>query len=486
MGAPPLQFAICCLLFAIILMTLPAFDPDTPLPPEPDVSSLLLEIRRSLDDPSRRLLVLDDDPTGVQTMQNIEILTAWEPNLIDSTLREQPRILYLLTNSRALDEQAAVKLTASVVALLRSAALKNQIRFSPISRSDSTLRGHYPAELGPLVDLLSTPQDGHLIVPAYPEAGRIVLDGCHFVYDHSSHRYVPVTETDFSKDPTFGFSHYRLAEWVEEKSKGAWKANQVLSIHLKMLRQGGPDEVASLLLQAEQNVPIVVDTVTDTDLIVLSAGLLRAEDAGKRFLCRTAAPFVRSRLGELPASTLDPGVVGSGPGLVLVGSYVKRSSEQLNEARTLSNVESIELLVDRLFEPTEAERHLAGLVEAIESSLAAQKTALVFTSRGLVSQRGQLNHVQISAIVSDALSSIPAKLKQPPTWLIAKGGITSNDILTKGLKAKRARVLGQISSGVSALRLGPESACPGLPFIVFPGNVGGPSTLADLIRSLDR
>jgi uncharacterized protein YgbK (DUF1537 family) len=467
-------------------MSLPAFDRDTPLPPEPDVTSLLLEIRHSLDDLASRVLVLDDDPTGIQTMQNIEILTTWEPDLVDRTLREQPRILYLLTNSRALDEPAAVKLTASVVAVLRSAAQKNQIRFSPISRSDSTLRGHYPAELGPFVDLLSQPPDGHLIVPAYPEGGRIVFNGCHFVYDHASRRYLPVTETDFSKDPTFGFSHYRLSEWVEEKSKGAWKASQVLSIPLSMLRQGGPDEVASLLLRAEHNVPIVVDTVTDADLVVLSAGLLRAENAGKRFLCRTAAPFVRSRLGELPGANLDPSVIGSGPGLVLVGSYVQRSTEQLAQARALPNVDSIELLVDRLFEQADAGRHLMGVVEAIESSLAAKRTALVFTSRGLVSHRGQLNHVQISAIVSEALSSIPTKLTQPPTWLVAKGGITSNDVLTKGLKAKRALVLGQVASGVSALKLGPESASPGLPFIVFPGNVGGPSTLADVITNLSR
>lgn len=464
--------------------SLPAFDPGGRLPPEPSVEPFLLEIRRSLEDPRNRILVLDDDPTGVQTMRDIEILTTWEPDLVERTLGEQLRILYLLTNSRALDESTAVKLTASVVAVLRSAALKNQIRFSPISRSDSTLRGHYPAELGPFVDLLPRPPDGHLIVPAYPEGGRIVFDGCHFVYDHSSRRYVPVTETDFSRDPTFGFSHYRLSEWVEEKSKGAWKSSQVLSVPLKMLREGGPDEVAALLMRAEHNVPIVVDTVTDSDLVVLSAGLLRAENAGKRFLCRTAAPFVRSRLGELPATILDAGAIGFGPGLVLVGSYVQRSSEQLAQARSLSNVDSIELLVERLFEPVEAERHLTGLVEAIESSLASQKTALVFTSRGLVSQRGQLSHVQISAIVSDALSSIPTKLSRPPRWLIAKGGITSNDVLTKGLKAKRARVLGQVASGVSALKLGPESACPGLPFIVFPGNVGGPSTLADLIRSL--
>ena len=469
-------------------MTLPvnllASELGGPLPPEPNVESLISEIRRSLEDPGTRLLVLDDDPTGVQTMQNIEILTAWEPELIDRTLREQSRLLYLLTNSRALDEASAVKLTASVVDVLRAAAEKNQIRFSPISRGDSTLRGHYPAELGPLTELLPDPPHGHLIVPAYPEGGRIVMNGCHFVFDHSKGRYVPVTETDFSKDPTFGFSRYRLAEWVEEKSKGAWKASQVLTISLKTLRQGGPDEVATLLDKAQNNVPIVVDTVSDTDLVVLSAGLLRAEATGKRFLCRTAAPFVRSRLGELPAAILDPDMIGSGPGLVLVGSYVQRTSEQLAAARALPNVDSIELLVDRLFEPAEAESHLAALTEAIESTLAAQRTALVFTTRELVSRRGELNHVRISAIISDALSGIPTRLSRQPTWLVAKGGITSNDVLTKGLKAKRARVLGQVASGVSALRLGPESAYPGLTFIVFPGNVGGPSTLAEVVRTL--
>ena len=469
-------------------MTLPAnllaSELERSLPAEPNVESLVSEIRRSVDDPASRLLVLDDDPTGVQTMQNIEIVTAWEPDLIERTLREQSRLLYVLTNSRALDEDTAVKLTASAVAVLRSAAEKSRIRFFPISRSDSTLRGHYPAELGPIAKLLPEAPDGHLIVPAYPEGGRIVLDGCHFVYDHSKGRYVPVTETDFSKDPTFGFSHYRLAEWVEEKSKGAWKASQVLEIPLKMLRQGGPDEVAAQLLAAQNNVPIVVDTVTDTDLILLSAGLLRAEATGKKFLCRTAAPFVRSRLGELPAAILDPTAIGSGPGLVLVGSYVQRTSQQLAAARALPDVDSVELLVDRLFDPTDAERHLREVIEAIESILATKRTALVFTSRGLVSRRGELSHVHISAIISDALSAIPTRLSRQPAWLVAKGGITSNDVLTKGLKAKRARVLGQVASGVSALRLGPESAYPGLPFIVFPGNVGGPSTLAELIQRL--
>src|SRR5258708_17340949 len=113
-------------------MTLPAnllaSELGGPLPPEPNVESLISEIRRSLEDPAGRLLVLDDDPTGVQTMQNIEILTAWEPELIDRTLREQSRLLYVLTNSRALDEAAAVQLTPSALPALRASAARNRVR----------------------------------------------------------------------------------------------------------------------------------------------------------------------------------------------------------------------------------------------------------------------------------------------------------------------------------------------------------------------
>jgi hypothetical protein len=49
---------------------------------------------------------------------------------------------------------------------------------------------------------------------------------------------------------------------------------------------------------------------------------------------------------------------------------------------------------------------------------------------------------------------------------------------------RRAQVLGQIVPGVPVWRLGPESKYPGLPYVVFPGNAGGPDALASVIRVL--
>jgi len=70
-----------------------------------------------------------------------------------------------------------------------------------ISRSDSTLRGHYPWELDPLVSL-AKPRGihGHLIVPAFPPEGRITLDALHYVFEDG--RFIPVAQTDYAQDPT--------------------------------------------------------------------------------------------------------------------------------------------------------------------------------------------------------------------------------------------------------------------------------------------
>jgi uncharacterized protein YgbK (DUF1537 family) len=71
-----------------------------------------------------------------------------------------------------------------------------------------------------------------------------------------------------------------------------------------------------------------------------------------------------------------------------------------------------------------------------------------------------------------------------PRYLVAKGGITSSDIATQGLGVRRALVLGQILPGVPVWQLGPETRHPALVYIVFPGNVGGPQALAEIVTTL--
>ena len=93
--------------------------------------------------------------------------------------------------------------------------------------------------------------------------------------------------------------------------------------------------------------------------------------------------------------------------------------------------------------------------------------------------------LDIGAKVSDALVEIVRQLEVRPRYLIAKGGITSSDLATRGLGVKRAMVLGQILPGVPVWELGAETKFPGLPYVVFPGNVGGPDALAEAVNKFN-
>lgn len=452
------------------------------LPAEPDVTGLLAELRGAAQG-GRKLVVLDDDPTGTQTVHGVDVLTTWtEADLTDAALAPES-LFYILTNSRALARAEAAQLTGTLSERLSQVQRVTGRSLDIISRSDSTLRGHYPAELLPLARFKKP--HGHLIVPAFPEGGRITVAGVHYVLTGDT--YKPVTETDFSRDPTFAYRHAYLPAWVEEKTAGAWRREDVLHVSIDDLRTGGPDAVKTVLMRAEGNRPVVSDAVTYADLSVLAAGLGLAEREGKRFLARTAASFVRVRggLSEKPLLTrADLGLNSGSGGLVLVGSYVALSAQQLAAAVGLENVDSRQLSVEALLEHGQPARVGAALARWADGVMASRRTALVYTSRDLIKEQAGRTHVQIAALISEALSGVPQFLTQPPAWIIAKGGITSSDVATRGLGVRKARVLGQIKAGIPTWRLGEETRFPGVPYLVFPGNVGTPETLAELITLL--
>jgi len=456
------------------------------LPPEPPVGALWAEIQERVSRSPRRVIVLDDDPTGVQTVHDVDVLTTWNPGDLFAALRGAHSLFYVLTNSRALGRKAAADLAEEIVDNVQEAGAGVEV--DVISRGDSTLRGHYPWELEALTRLFgSDGPHGHLIVPAFPEGGRITVDAIHYVEEDGV--FIPVAGTDFASDPSFGFTSSFLPEWVEEKTNARWRAGDVLHVPLTLLRLGDADRVAALLARARHNQPVVVDVVSYSDLIVLVAGLLRAEDRGFRFLARTAASFVKVRGGIsdrpflTPAELLPQGTGGGG--LVLVGSYVKRTSEQLSRAMELPHVSARELEVYPVMK--EGSGRLAKEFAAwADDELSRGQIPLIYTSRDLLEHHDQdmHDHVTIAARVSTALSSIPAALCHVPAWIVAKGGITSSDVATQGLAVRRARVLGQISTGIPVWRLGEESCFPGMTYVIFPGNVGGPNTLADVINIL--
>ena len=82
------------------------------------------------------------------------------------------------------------------------------------------------------------------------------------------------------------------------------------------------------------------------------------------------------------------------------------------------------------------------------------------------------------------LVEVVQEIATKPRFLVAKGGITSSDLATRGLGVKRAIVRGQVHPGVPVWELGRESRFPGLTYVVFPGNVGNDAALTSVVQRL--
>jgi uncharacterized protein YgbK (DUF1537 family) len=457
------------------------------LVPEYADGAISERLRSALAASRRTVVALDDDPTGVQTVHDAPVLARWSVDDLASVLAERLPLVFILTNSRSLNEADAVRLNRQIVANLLTAAARTGTGFVVASRSDSTLRGHFPAETDAIAAALGG-VDGVLLIPAFFEGGRITLDDVHWVRD--GERWVPAAETEFARDPTFGYAASDLKAWAAEKSGGRVAAEDVVSIGIDDIRRGGPERVTRVLESVTGGGLVVVNAASYRDLDVVVLGLLAAEAAGKRFVYRTGASFVRARaaIGERPLLTRGE-LVGDGPaplpGLVVVGSHVRKSSEQLARLLAEKGVVGVELDVAEIL--ASAERRSKALAEAraaLAAALARGETPVLFTSRSVLKSDGAAAQLEVSRAVSAALVEIVRGLDQRPRWIVAKGGITSSDVGTEGLGVRRALVLGQIQPGIPVWRLGPEARFPGLSYVVFPGNVGAPETLTEVVNLL--
>ena len=76
------------------------------------------------------------------------------------------------------------------------------------------------------------------------------------------------------------------------------------------------------------------------------------------------------------------------------------------------------------------------------------------------------------------------RLSVEPSFVVAKGGITSADVGVKALAIRKARVAGQIQPGVPVWIADETSKFPDIPYVIFPGNVGDDETLYNAVKTL--
>ena len=173
-----------------------------------------------------------------------------------------------------------------------------------VSRSDSTLRGHVMAEVDALsatVAQRDRPVDAVLFAPAFIEAGRVTVGDVH--WSRVAGEWIPVGETEFAQDATFGYHSSNLRDFVAEVSGGRITRDEVLSISLDDIRVGGPDHVRALIASARGGAFVVVNALDYADLECVARAAFECRDAGQSLIFRVGPSMVRALDGQDP---LDP------------------------------------------------------------------------------------------------------------------------------------------------------------------------------------
>jgi len=441
----------------------------------------------------KKIIVLDDDPTGIQTVHSIPVYTSWDLSTLRQIMKDQHKVIYLLTNSRALTSVKTQRLHKQLARDLKQIALEEEEKFLLISRSDSTLRGHYPLETKTIYDELKKEEkiDGEIIIPFFLEGGRFTFNDIHYIKERDL--LVPIGQTEFARDSVFGYKNSNLKEWIEEKTAGQYPAGQVISISLKMLREKDIEGILHKLLKIKNFNKLIVNAIEYTDLKVFLIALSKSINSGKNFIFRTAASFVRVIGGINPkplltVGTLYPKGKPSTPGLIIIGSYVQKTTRQMKKLAELSNLIWIEWEVSQAKTQECLKAEVDRVIFEVKKGFNSGKDICLYTTREYCKNDSQNEssdkNLIFSSHISEGLTKVVQALKIRPSFLVAKGGITSSDIGVKGLNVKRAMVMGQIQPGIPVWELGSESRFPGLPYIIFPGNVGTDDTLKKVVEIL--
>ena len=401
--------------------------------------------------PQTRMVVFDDDPTGIQTVHSCLLVTDWCDENIRMAMQDEVPFFYILTNTRALTAKAARRtLTSALEAVIRV----NQMfgyRLICVSRSDSCLRGHFPLE--PYVMREGLQAHGYMVwskipfAPALIESGRITIDETHYM--RAGEKLIPVSESEFARDNVFGYKNANLVDYIREKG-------------------GDPEDFEIVNAQTYDE----LNTFRDT---LFSA--IEGEECS--VVIRSSSSLPRALSGIDNKQLLkkeDLGIRSNGTGIFIVGSHVRKTTEQLNELLKADRVQGIELPIENIInEPADL---MAKTQEDIKKLSMHGITPIVYTARKEVRIEDAAKRLHLGQVVSDFLVDIVRRLTIRPSYVVAKGGITSHDILTKGLSVKTARVMGQVINSVPCVMT--ES----FPYIIFPGNVGGPRSLREIYEGL--
>ena len=396
-----------------------------------------------------KMVVLDDDPTGIQTVHGCLLITQWDEQSVRLGFEDAEPFFYILTNTRAMTREDAEQVTREAMEMVIKVNQDYGYRLIIVSRSDSCLRGHFPLETDVMRQCLV--QHGYTVAPKTPfcpafiEAGRVTIDGVHYMKD--GNRLIPVSETEFARDNVFAYHTSVLRDYIKEKG-------------------ANPDDYEIVNAQGYDELRAFAEHLTSDIIPQTSSIVIRSS---------SSLPKAISGIADIPL--LNRNILKhQGVGCFVVGSHVKKTTQQLENLLQAEGTCAIEVDVQRILD--DAPLLMSETLDTIQQVVDNHLTPVIYTSRQEIRLDDANQRQHLDQQVSDFLVDIVYRLPFTPSYLVGKGGITSHDILTKGLGIKSARVLGQVINSV------PCVMTEKFPYIIFPGNVGSELSLREVYEKL--
>ena len=395
------------------------------------------------------MVVLDDDPTGIQTVHGCLLITQWDEESVRTGFEDSEPFFYILTNTRAMTREEAERVTREAMEMVVKVNQDYGYRLIVVSRSDSCLRGHFPLETDLMRECLK--RHGYEVAaktpfcPAFIEAGRVTIDGIHYMLDGK--RLIPVSQTEFARDNVFAYHTSILTEYIKEKG-------------------ANPEDYEIVNAESYDELRAFARQLTSPISHQPSAIVIRSS---------SSLPKAISGISDQPL--LDRSILKqAGVACFVVGSHVRKTTQQLEQLLQTEGTCAIEVDVQRILD--DANGLMMETLDTMSQIVEQGLTPVVYTSRQEIRLEDADQRQRLGQQVSDFLVDIVYRLPFTPSYLVGKGGITSHDILTKGLGIRSARVLGQVVPSV------PCVMAAHFPYIIFPGNVGNEQSLREVYLKL--
>ncbi|CCZ50589.1 TPA: hypothetical protein CPT90_07745 [Candidatus Gastranaerophilales bacterium HUM_3] len=419
--------------------------------------------------------IIADDLTGANdTALQFHLRGANTRILLDGEYipqkNEETEVWALSTESRNIDEWEAVeKVERAVKSFLENFSFEYYYK-----KIDSTLRGHIALETLTMLDILG--YDAAIIIPAFPQEGRITVGGYHLL------KGVPIGRTEIAMDPHSPILESHIPTLLRSQLKEKQK-ELVGTIDLKTIMNGaGPILIKINELIKDGKKLIIADSTSITDIEQLALAIKKCDKkllpagtaAGAQVLGKSWLSGIEKERESVKLPKL--------PKFIVSGTATNITAEQIHKLEQSDDYNDVNFI------PLETSDILEGvnndIVERIINNLNSGVTVAVHTSHLIANFDGfsddsfnaELTKEKLSSMITDYLAELARRvLEQINVILITLGGETSYKCC-KSINSNELKLIDEVAPAISLC-----VDTHGRWIVTKSGNLGNTRTLIEIL-----